>query len=246
MRAVLIPIGAVLAGGLVLLLLREGPGGEPVRPAEGVRTEPIESAPAARGTRQEVVLPDGGEVEPATPEGGAGAPPLPVLVDLEEGDSDERAPTVEWEGEVQRVVSDEGVVLSEVGIRDGVEHGPWIARYESGIVRETGTYEDGVKVGTWTVFWENGGKKQRVQVENGKPVGVAHGWHEGGALERELTFVDGRIEGALRAWHPGGEPHMEVEYHVGELHGECRWWDAQGRLLEKSGRYENGARVGPL
>jgi hypothetical protein len=217
----LIASAAVLVAGALLLVGRgRAPAGEG---ALSGRSESGAEPEAPGAGRTPLAPPEPGTARPERGDAGPGA--VSALPAAAEPAPRAPEPTVLESEEVQRVVSGDGVVLSEVGLLGGREHGPWVARYESGRVRETG---------------------ERTQLVDGRPAGVARSWSEDGELEREATFVGGVMEGALRAWSPGGAPSMELEYRAGRLHGSCRWWDESGRLLERSGRYEDGARVGPL
>ncbi|RYY88218.1 MAG: toxin-antitoxin system YwqK family antitoxin [Chitinophagaceae bacterium] len=92
--------------------------------------------------------------------------------------------------------------LSNVGYRDGREHGEWRKYYRDGKLRETRFFLLGVKTGTMRSYWDNG------------------------QLQLEYHFKDNEYEGRCREWNREGQLIAERNYHNGyEEGGQTLWYD---------------------
>jgi hypothetical protein len=81
--------------------------------------------------------------------------------------------------------------------------GPYLERYESGIIYKTGQLRSGMAEGIWRVFYRNGKLWSEGQFQNGIRQGHAVTYDEKGNKTSEGEYKDGKAIGKWIYWSNG-------------------------------------------
>ena len=136
-----------------------------------------------------------------------------------------------------------GVLTMEVGLQDGVKHGPYRTWHDNGQVEEESTYIVGKEHGITRQYDENGVQIGSYVMEHGTGLDLWYRAPE--VLSESREYVDGDIHGYERWWHGGNQMvWQEGHFSKGIEHGIFRRWNQHGRLRRGNPQYYiKGKRV---
>jgi len=116
---------------------------------------------------------------------------------------------------------------------DGTLHGPMVSRYDSGQLKEIGTYRDGKREGRWTYWAPDGTLAAKLEFKQGKPHGTWMSWSAQGNKWQQQGYRDGMRHGVWVEWWDGGSRRELKMYKNGEPFGRFQWWNQDGKLLRQ-------------
>lgn len=111
-----------------------------------------------------------------------------------------------------------------------LRHGPSVSFYESGTLKEQGSYAENARDGVWV------------------------GWHDGGGKSNVVSYAAGVFHGLYITYWPNGTRQTEIQFANGKKHGTSKSWSdlgaplafkrfEHGELLESWAFREDGSRV---
>lgn len=138
-----------------------------------------------------------------------------------------------------------GMLRSEGGWRDGAPEGEWREWHEGGELAGIGRYRAGREDGEWEIRYTDGTVKARHFYRDGVLEGTVEMRHASGALASRGEYRAGVRVGAWEFGREDGRPSAQGSFEEGRRVGEWTFWLPSGDVdEERSGRYEDGERVG--
>jgi hypothetical protein len=128
-----------------------------------------------------------------------------------------------------RCWDEEGRLLMEYGLRDGLQHGLFRTWHDNGQLLERMWYERGKEHGTHEQYDADGNLIGTYTMVDGTGIDV---WFGGpGILAEERQYQDGERHGFERWWNKDNQTvYEESHFWLGLLHGIVRRWNQAGRL----------------
>ena len=123
-----------------------------------------------------------------------------------------------------------GSLLREDMIVDGVQHGFCRSYYKSGSKEWVGNWRFGRMHGDWMRYYENGFLMSIGQFYDGGIDGVAVDYYENGQIKSETRFVSGKLHGESKGYYDDGLVNYVVKWDKGEIVKETRW-DTNGYIV---------------
>jgi MORN repeat protein len=123
-----------------------------------------------------------------------------------------------------------------------VEHGPWSAFYENGLLYLDGQYLDGERHGVWTTYHPNGQHRGIGTFDRGRKTGTWTHWDDQGRKRREYLCADDDYHGIWTEWDEQGRIVERGAYDHGQKHGDWIKRDANGAIVET--RWDHGREAG--
>ncbi|WBV60041.1 toxin-antitoxin system YwqK family antitoxin [Chryseobacterium camelliae] len=111
---------------------------------------------------------------------------------------------------------------------DGKATGRWEFYYESGKLKEEGSFKDGKETGWWKIYFESGKPKETGNYKNGLKDGEWKIYFENGNLDMVTNHKDGKLVGEGKTY-----------YQNGKLSGIGNH-SADGKYITQKLYYENG------
>ena len=105
-----------------------------------------------------------------------------------------------------------GILLSTLNVIDGKLHGDAVYFYESGQIKETGSFVEGQRNGVWDRFDENGCKTGEGQYFNGQKHGKWCIWDENGNKRFDMTYLNGEKCSTWYNWDEKGTLIASTNY----------------------------------
>jgi antitoxin component YwqK of YwqJK toxin-antitoxin module len=106
-------------------------------------------------------------------------------------------------------IGDEHDDLHQPHTVDSIFNGPFIDRYDNGVIYMKGEVSGGLRVGEWITFYESGKE-----------------WSKG-------IYKAGLREGYGVSYHENGQKSSEGNYKNDRMVGKWKFWNEQGQLKEK-------------
>ncbi|WP_010665580.1 toxin-antitoxin system YwqK family antitoxin [Marinilabilia salmonicolor] len=118
--------------------------------------------------------------------------------------------------------------------------GGWEIFYDSGELKETGTYEKGQRTGLWKSFYKNGTLKHEITYDKGMARGPAKFYYRDGQLWEEGYWDIDHWKGTYILYHANGQKFYEWNYNdAGARSGEQKYFHANGEV-QYTGNWKNG------
>jgi antitoxin component YwqK of YwqJK toxin-antitoxin module len=118
--------------------------------------------------------------------------------------------------------------------------GLWELYYDSGELKESGTYADGQRTGLWKSFYKTGGLKHEITYQNGMAKGPARFFYRDGQIWEEGYWDIDHWKGEYTLYHANGQKFYEWNYNdAGKRTGEQKYFHANGEV-QYSGEWKNG------
>ena len=109
----------------------------------------------------------------------------------------------------QDTLLSEGMILF-----DGTYRGEWKNYYNTGQIRETGTYINGLLDGKWVYYYPSGKKEQEGEYKNNLPFGVWIWYYPNGKIQRRESYNGyGKLEGTVTEYDSLGTEIARGEYY---------------------------------
>lgn len=99
---------------------------------------------------------------------------------------------------------------------EGKLDGLWTEWFEDGVTHRSGFYKAGRKHGSWTTYGLTGNTESKGDFLNGREVGIWTFYHETGNRSAEGTFVNGIKDGKWRTWEDDGTPSGQTQWRSGK------------------------------
>jgi len=150
-------------------------------------------------------------------------------------------------------------------INNRLREGVWKVYYESGDVKESGSYVSDKRSGLWRTYFQDGVLRGEIEyaddhgryteyyhsgkvLAEGPKAGVKQVGHwryfsENGILESEGEFTDGKRNGIWKHYYPSAKVSAEGSYENDELIGTWNYYFEDG-TLSASGEYKGGKKNG--
>jgi antitoxin component YwqK of YwqJK toxin-antitoxin module len=93
-----------------------------------------------------------------------------------------------------------------------VQHGDYITKYPSGVVKMRGFYLNGKRNGQWISFFENGNMQSEGFFKDGLRDGKANVYYENGKVYYEGYYKDGKEVGKWIFYDESGKKINEKDY----------------------------------
>jgi antitoxin component YwqK of YwqJK toxin-antitoxin module len=124
--------------------------------------------------------------------------------------------------------------------------GRWELFYETGELKESGTYENGQKTGLWKSFYKNGTLKHEITFDKGMARGPAKFYYRDGQLWEEGYWDLDHWKGTYILYHANGRKFYEWNYNdAGRRSGEQKYFHTNGEV-QYSGHWQNGKIDGEI
>jgi antitoxin component YwqK of YwqJK toxin-antitoxin module len=118
--------------------------------------------------------------------------------------------------------------------------GQWELYYDSGELKESGSYIDGQRDGLWKSHYKNGSLKHEITYDNGKAKGPARFYYRDGQLWEAGYWDVNHWKGEYTLYHANGQKFYEWNYNdSGKRTGEQKYFHANGEV-QYSGKWKNG------
>lgn len=124
------------------------------------------------------------------------------------------------------------------------ENGEYSDYYDSGVIKERGTFKNGQKNGVWIKWFENGQMQDSAYYEKGNLAKTRFMWHPNGQLQLESFWgkPDDRI-GKWTRWYSNGQIESITNFNnKGQLHGKHFQYFENGNL-KREVTYENEKEI---
>ncbi len=95
------------------------------------------------------------------------------------------------------------------GVNDTIFNGPFIDRYDNGVIYMRGDVSGGLRNGEWITFYKSGKE-----------------WSRG-------IYKNGLREGHGVSYYENGQKSSEGEYKKDNMTGKWKFWNAEGKMVEK-------------
>jgi len=129
---------------------------------------------------------------------------------------------------------------------DNQRTGKWEIFYDTGELKETGTYVNGQRNGLWKTFYKSGTLKHEITYNNGIAKGPARFYYRDGSLWEEGYWNENHWQGEYSLYHANGKKFYEWHYNdSGRREGEQKYYHANGKL-KYTGTWEDGNIAGEL
>lgn len=138
-----------------------------------------------------------------------------------------------------------GILRSEVIMKQGVLHGPAKQFDETGELSNEVTFVSGIKQGEMLQYDTQGNVSTQACFVDNVLEGPFKTFTQGD-LTLQTTYKEGKIQGLSENFYSqveGGRPLRIATYKQGNLHGEEKIYHSSGKLLVKT-EYANGKAVG--
>ncbi len=134
---------------------------------------------------------------------------------------------------------DAGVSINQLD-KNNQRIGAWELYYDSGELKESGTYVSGEKDGLWKSYYKSGTLKHEITYRDGMAKGPAKFYYRDGQLWEEGFWNINHWEGEYNLYHANGQKFYEWNYDAsGKRTGEQKYFHANGQL-QYSGQWKNG------
>lgn len=165
---------------------------------------------------------------------------------------------------LERRYFENGKLMLECPLKDGIRDGVCKEYYESGALRRTSTYRDGLMEGPMDILHENGQRVCRHVYRKGCVVdglvpvfypdgtlceseywenGRCRSYNRNNHLCREFGLINTDYEGIFRRFYEDGRLAVERFYNAGRLDGFEKFWSKDGLLCDLS-LYIDGEECG--
>ena len=126
--------------------------------------------------------------------------------------------------------------------KDGKRTGEWNLYYETGELKEYGSYEDGKKIGRWNEYYYNGERKKRTYYRNGL-ITEKSTYYENGRMMITGDFDNNeKKHGIWEQNYDNWQQKIKGEYHHGKKDGQWKYYTDSGKL-HKVENYKVGKRT---
>ena len=136
-----------------------------------------------------------------------------------------------------------GVVRRRQSYSRGQLDGPFVACFDTGMLRAKGSYALGGQTGEWERYSSEGALLWSKSYRNGNLHGPYLEWYHAGVPKIEAEYVDGLQSGTERLYSEVGLKSV-TEWVAGERHGAYREFEPESGALVLEGQYEHGLRSG--
>ncbi|NTW31826.1 MAG: toxin-antitoxin system YwqK family antitoxin [Bacteroidetes bacterium] len=155
---------------------------------------------------------------------------------------------------VKREYSEDGKIINSKIFKNGVEigngiideqgikQGPWKDYYESGELKDEGTFDNGAKIGLWKFYFKNKKLEQTGNyLKNEKPDGEWKWYYDNGTIMRTENYSGGLLNGTTTEYSDSGTVIVKGEYVDGLEEG---FWFYKFGDIRMEGSYKEGRREG--
>jgi len=106
-----------------------------------------------------------------------------------------------------------------------------------------GPKDEGLRHGLWVCRYQTGQVYSRINYRFGKRNGVMQLFGTNGRIDSISNWKNHLYDGVFQSYHPNGWLQFESNYLRGQLHGDLREWNAQGELIHHSTYERNSLKT---
>ena len=142
---------------------------------------------------------------------------------------------------------DQGRLVAEYEMRDGVKHGKFVGYHPDGSIFEESTYINGQVHGIRSLFFEGNKKIQTSETYvNGVMDGLFEEYHINGQVSFTGLFVNDAMDGVWKKYNEVGQLIEEVTFKDSEENGPFKEYHTNGQLAAVGGYLNGDYEHGPL
>jgi antitoxin component YwqK of YwqJK toxin-antitoxin module len=145
-------------------------------------------------------------------------------------------------GITKAIKMNDGMLVEEGYLKDGVKNGTWITYHPNKkIIKTLATYVDGNLHGTYLEFSNRGQIETKISYNNNTYDGL-YGTYKNGRPVKEMEYVNGELQGIMSEYDGRGNLQKETNFNKGQPHGDMLFYDESGDLMMQY-KYENGNKL---
>jgi len=126
--------------------------------------------------------------------------------------------------------------------KDGKKTGEWNWYFETGDLKESGSYKEDQKKGTWNEYYYNGERKKRTNYTNGLITEKSTYYENGRKMVTGTFDKNEKKHGIWEQYYDYWGLKLKGEYHHGSKHGQWKYYTDSGKL-KKIENYKTGKRI---
>lgn len=136
---------------------------------------------------------------------------------------------------------DNGEILKEIPLKNGVCHGLYKEYYENGVIKKEIFFKNSKKNGYYKTFYKNGNLNIKIHYRDGMIHGNVLYYYENGVLAIESFYSSNKKNGKMKFYDKEGKLYLLKTFKDNKIHGKEK---EIFPFLEIHRNYKNGKRDG--